>query len=457
MMRSARETLFFSLQRCLGSRAGAAYRFLKQQETWSVDRLKDWQQKQFHSLAREAVKHSAFYRDRVSDSANFDLTDFPIITKASLASRFTDIMSDNLRDEYSRGEAKGYSWLKVTSGGTTGMPTTVIHDADFRDKDRAARIYEMYLGGFPFGTAHFRLWGSMHDIQRTRASIQQRVISALANETLLNAFQMDDDKIEGYIRLLNESRIDHIIAYVDAIYQLAKYANRTGVRMRPLASIMTTGGTLTDSVRDELHRTFGARIHNKYGSRDAGDIACDCESGHLHVLPHIIVEIVDEQGKPLPPGETGRVLVTFLGNVSFPLIRFDITDMAASSSATCACGRPFPILDRLEGRATDFLFSSNGGFVSPVYIRHVVGVVHGKDKLRRFQLVQETATDYTLKLQPEPGVTIDEMENVRAPLTTDLQAVLGAGARINIQISETIPETGGGKFQYIINRHRQQS
>jgi len=452
-MRSAREFLFFSLQRCLGSKAGAAYRFLKQQETWPATQFRDWQQKQFQILAHEAVRNCTFYRDRVGVSANFKLTDFPIITKSSLSSSFTDIMTDKLRDEYSRGPAKGYSWLKVTSGGTTGIPTTVIHDADFRDKDRAARIYELYLGGFPFGTPHFRLWGSMHDIQRTRASRQQRVISALANETLLNAFQMDDDKIEEYIRLMNESGINHIVAYVDAIYQIAKYANRTGVRMRPLDSIMTTGGTLTDVVREELKRTFKARIHNKYGSRDAGDIACDCERGHLHVLPHIMIEIVDEKGYPLPPGETGRVLVTFLGNYSFPLIRFDITDMAASSFETCACGRPFPLLDRLEGRATDFLFSSSGGFVSPVYIRHVVGVVHGQDKLRRFQLVQETATDYTLSLQPEPGVTIEEMNRIRTPLTADLKSVLGAGANINIQISETIAETDGGKFRYIINRH----
>jgi len=451
-MRIAREKIFFGLQRILGSNAGAAYRRLHQQETWSPERFQDWQQQQFNSLARHAIEHCAFYRERFDASSNVSLTNFPIISKAEMTSQFTNLMTDDLREEYKRGPARGYSWLKVTSGGTTGLPTTVIHDADFRDKDRAARLYALHLGGFPFGTPHFRLWGSMNDIQRTTASLQQRVISALANETLLNAFQMDDHRLDEYIRMINESHIDHILAYVDAIHHIAQYAKRKGIRMRPLKSIMTTGGTLTDDVRAELHACFGARIHNKYGSRDAGEIGCDCEHGNMHVLPHMILETVDENGRSLPAGETGRVLVTFLGNMSFPLIRYDITDMAARSDEQCACGRPFPVLKRLEGRSTDFLFSTQGGFVSPVYIRHLIGVVYGPQIIRRFQLVQESAAAYTLTLQPESGVAPRELENLRTPILHDLRSVLGNDATIEFLVSDMIPETSSGKFRYIINR-----
>ena len=452
-MRALREKTFFALQRALGSHAQAAYRQLLDQETWPRDRFAAWQDAEFQHLAAAAVQDVPFYRERVAPGTHHDLAAFPIITKSELAGNFTALMSDAMRTDYERGPARGYTWVKVTSGGTTGLPTTVIHDADFRDKDRAARLYELHLAGFPFGTPHVRLWGSMHDIQRTRASLQQRVIATLANETLLNAFMMEDAHLRAYLDLLHRSRVQHLLTYADAGYQLARFAWRHGIAVRPLTSIMATGGTLTDAMRTTMAEVFRCRVHNKYGSRDAGELACDCDHGSLHVLPHLIIEIVDEQGRPCPPGVTGRVLVTFLGNPSFPLIRFDITDRAAASAAPCACGRPFPVLERLEGRAVDFLVSTRGGFVSPTYIRHLVGVVHGSEKVRRFQLVQEGPASFTLALQPETGVAADTVATLSDPIRRDLLPVLGDDAHITVSVVDRIAETGTGKFQYVINRH----
>jgi phenylacetate-CoA ligase len=453
-MRILREQLFFGLQRAIGSRAGHEYDLLKTMATWSRDQLLHWQQTQCKELLNHAVRHVPFYRNNPRLQTTRELTNVPIITKSSLSGHYQDLMSDTMRRAYASGKPQGYAWLEVTSGGTTGLPTTVIHDADFRDKDRAARAYEQLLCGFPFGTPHIRLWGSMHDIQKTRASRQARIMSALSGEVLLNAFQMEDDHIRSYLTIINNSRIDFMIAYVDAIQQIARFARRHHISVRPLTAIMTTGGTLTEDARTEIREVFHARVHNKYGSRDAGEIACECAHGGLHVLPHILAEVVDEHGNPAPTGATGRLIITFLGNASFPLIRYDITDMASLSDTSCPCGSPFPMLDRLEGRATDFLFSSAGGFVSPVYIRHVVGVVHGKGKIKRFQLVQSSAVDYSLALLPETGVNAQDLEPLKQPLLTDLKAVLGETARIDMQVVDSIPETSGGKFRYIINRYR---
>lgn len=452
-MRILREQLFFGLQRAIGSRAGHEYHRLKTMAFWSHDQLLQWQRTQRDELLGHAVRHVPFYRNNPQLQASRKLANFPVITKDSLAGHYHDLMSDTMRQAYASGKPRGYAWLEVTSGGTTGLPTTVIHDADFRDKDRAARAYEQLLCGFPFGTPHIRLWGSMHDIQKTRASRQARMMSALSGEVLLNAFHMEDDHIRSYLTIINRGRVDFMIAYVDAIQQIARFARRNHVSVRPLTAIMTTGGTLTEDARAEISEVFHARVHNKYGSRDAGEIACECEHGGLHVLPHILAEVVDEKGNAAPAGTTGRLIITFLGNASFPLIRYDITDMASLSDRSCPCGRPFPLLDRLEGRATDFLFSCKGGFVSPVYIRHVVGVVHGKGKIKRFQLVQSSATDFTLALQPETGVNAQDVEPLKPPLLADLRAVLGEAARIDVHVVDSIPETSGGKFRYIINRY----
>ena len=453
-MQKIREITFFALQRMIGSRAGVAYRQLLAMEQWSASRLHEWQDQQLSSLLLHAASQVPFYRNDSDLGTPPQRSRFPIITKTELSGRYRDLMSDDMQRRYASGPARGYDWLEVTSGGTTGVPTTVIHDADFRDKDRASRAYEQYLCGFPFGTPHIRLWGSMHDIQNTKASGKARVMSALSGEILLNAFQMEDERLRDYLRIINESGVDYMLAYVDGVHQLARFVERHGLTVRPMKAIMTTGGTLTEDVRADLVRIFGARVHNKYGSRDAGELGCECEHGGLHILPHILVEVVDEHDRVLPPGEIGRVLITFIGNRSFPLIRFDITDRAALADGPCPCGRPFPRLQRLEGRATDFLFSTTGGFVSPVYIRHIVGVVHGHGKIRRFQFVQDDADRYTLAIEPERGVGAADLEPLRAPLLKDLKAVLGERASIDWSVADRIPETSSGKFRYIINRYR---
>lgn len=452
-MSALRRQIFFALQRAIGSRAGAAYRQMLEMERWSADRLRAWRNAQIRSLLDSSARGIPFYRERFSRAPE-RLDELPIIRKAELSAHFLALMRDDLRAEYEGCRPrKRYGWLAVTSGGTTGLPTTVIHDADFRDLDRAARAYAQDLCGFPIGTPHFRLWGSMEDLRRSRRSLQQRAMAALNRETLLNAFRMEDDRIRAYLDMINRSRIRHMIAYVDGADQLARFAEREGIAMRPLVSIMATGGTLTDDTRERLRRVFGARVHNKYGSRDAGELACECEAGGLHVLSaNAHIEILDEKGAPCPPGVVGRVIVTCLSNAAFPILRFDIEDRAAWVDRPCSCGRPFPLLERLEGRATDFLPSATGGFVSPVFIRHVVGVVHGKQSLRRFQLECLGNAKYVLRLQPESGIPRNAIEAFREPLLRDLRAVLGEAARIEWRIVDDIPESASGKFRYILNR-----
>src|SRR6185503_4307806 len=99
------------------------------------------------------------------------------------------------------------------------------------------------------------------------------------------------------------------------------------------------------------------------GSRECCDIACECEQHNgLHVYsPNVFVEIVDELENACPPGKTGRLLVTLLNNPDFPMIRYQIGDMAeAADSDFCSCGLTWPRIKRLQGRADDMLTTEDG-------------------------------------------------------------------------------------------------
>ena len=59
----------------------------------------------------------------------------------------------------------------------------------------------------------------------------------------------------------------------------------------------------------------------------------------------------------LPPGERGdRILLTLLERRTQPLIRYEISDMVRELPGRCGCGRPFRMIEGVEGRVEDVLF-----------------------------------------------------------------------------------------------------
>lgn len=438
--------LYLALQRALGSHAGARYRDFLRWETLTPEALRQETAARLQATLARAVRDIPFYRERVR-GATPDLADFPVLTKADVRAHFAALTHP------AHTATRHYGAIEVKTGGSTGEPTTVIHDAAFRDAGRASRLYSQRLCGFPFGTPFHRLWGSMADINQMRQSPAARLTSWLGRETLWNAFRLSEADCAAFLADLRRRSARHVMAYVDAIDQVARYADTHGSAPQ-LESIMACAGTVTDDTRDRLARVFGARVHNKYGSRECSDLACACGHGGLHVYtPHAVLEIVDHAGSPCPPGVTGRVLVTLPGNTTFPLIRYEIGDVAAwADDAPCPCGRPFPRLRHIEGRSVEFLRAADGAYVSPVYIRHLIGVVHNPGALRRFQLTQHDATRFTLLVEPDPAAPPGALAGARALIERDLRAVLGTAAHIEWRETERIPESASGKFLYCINR-----
>lgn len=447
---------YFGLQSLIGSRISRFYREFLQFEKLSSDQLRDIQQQRIAKLLKSACNDIAYFREVADGRTIESLDQLPVLTKDLVRSRFKDLTRPDVYANYQSGKKKwGYSWLAVQTGGSTAMPTTVIHGPEYRDRGRAGRLYSQYLSGFPIGTPYIRLWGSMSDINASQASFRGRVAAFLSGEAfVLNAFRMNDDEAEKYIRLINESKAEHLMAYADAACQLARYSLSNGRTIKHLRSVMACAGTVTDEMREVLKAGFGnATIHNKYGSRDCAEMACECDHGGLHVYSHnVVIEVVDDRDQPVRTGETGRILVTTLANHEFPLVRYEIGDMGSWAGEVCGCGRPAPILKNIEGRTVEYLQTVKGGFISPIYIIHLIGVVHNPGYFRRYQLVQYSLDSLELKLQMESGVDRETIKPVLARIQQDLQLAFGLGAKITIQFVDELPPSPSGKYLPTLNR-----
>lgn len=449
-MKSLNCAAYTGLQRLLGSHVGARYREFLRLERGELA-LRTLTEPRLDALLSNARSAVPFYRERVNRTCP-SLSDYPILTKRDLRERFIDIMQPHIAAAYRAAKPRGYSWLEVKTGGSTGVPTNVIHGKAVRDGGRAARMYSQYLCGFPFGTPYWRLWGSMREISQMKESWTVRMVRVLARERLLNAFRMGEQVMTAYLDRINAEPPRHMMAYVDCAVQLARFAQNRSIRLRPLNSIMACAGTLTAAARTSLTEVFGARVHNKYGSRECCDMACECDRGKLHIYANsVLLEVVDVHGRPVPPGNLGRILVTLLDSSEFPIIRYEIGDMGTLASGLCECGRPFPLLEAVEGRSTEFFITSAGGFVSPVYLAHLIGVVHNSGHIRRFQMVQHSLTRYTLRLERNSSALNRPPQALVDRILADLRAVLGVDCVISVNWEDRIPETGSGKFLHTIS------
>jgi phenylacetate-CoA ligase len=92
-------------------------------------------------------------------------------------------------------------------------------------------------------------------------------------------------------------------------------------------------------------------VHDVYGCEEVGYLALQCpRHDHYHVQSEsVLVEILDDEGRPVPPGEMGWVVVTPLVNFAMPLLRYRIGDLA-EVGPPCPCGRGLPVLARVPGR-----------------------------------------------------------------------------------------------------------
>lgn len=157
-------------------------------------------------------------------------------------------------------------------------------------------------------------------------------------------------------------------------------------RPRRLRGIFTSSEQVDPATRVRLEGLFGAPVIDHYGAAE-GLIAWQCEVlRDYHVNERqILLELLDDEGRPVSPGEPGRVVLTTLDNRAMPLLRYAIGDLAVEAApGPCPCGQRGRRLARVLGRVMES-FVLGGRTVSPwaavARMREVPG-------LGAFQLLQ---------------------------------------------------------------------
>jgi phenylacetate-CoA ligase len=198
---------------------------------------------------------------------------------------------------------------------------------------------------------------------------------------------------------------------------------RMQVQIRPRA-IFSVGMMLSPGLREALERRFSCPVLDFYSMNETGPIGVfDAQAGgHVLLQPRLYVEILDEQGRPVPEGTQGEITLTGGFNFCLPLMRYRTGDYAALH--WLADG---PVLVNLQGRKPVCFRCANGLWVNNIDVTHALAPL----PLSQYALHQEADGGFILRIAAN--------DMAHAITATELLSGLFGDARLRI---ETIAAEG---------------
>lgn len=404
------------------------------------DRMLAYQRRLLDRLLRHARAETDFYADRLAPVFRADggidwdrWSEIPVLTRAEAQDGLSALTARSLPP--AAGERS-----EDTSSGSTGRPlrhyTTGIQN----------------LASACASERFFRWHGFDPDLLTVRiraAASPEAVYPAGRPVTGWRAGHRESRAIdlsiatrpEDQAEWLRRVRPAYLASYPSNLRELGRHLHETGEELR-FDAIMTFGEMVTDDARQAIRDYFGKEPLDRYGSSEVGHIAATCpQSLKLHIGAELVLlELLDGEGRPVPPGTAGRVVVTPFYNFAMPMIRYELGDYAILSTEPCGCGRTLPLLERVLGRVRNVFRFVDGSSVWPVLL--------SKDLRKyvpctQFQVVQTSLTEVELRYMPASA----DQQNDLAGLNDYFRTRLHPSVRATAIPVEEIKRSAGGKFE----------
>jgi phenylacetate-CoA ligase len=367
------------------------------------------------------------------------LKHMPILTKGIIRDHFDELKSTDLARR---------NWYLNSGSGSTGEQIQFIQDSEYAARSGAITLLFSKLVGRDIGECEVRLWGSMRDISKGSEGWKARFVNKITNTIFLNVFRMDPDRMRQFILALNTKRPELIIAYADAMYELAKFAEQAGLEVTPQPAIITSAETLHSFMREKIEAVFHCRVFNRYGSREVSTIACErpgCNG--LWVPPWgNYVEVVDTAGNRVPDGAEGEILVTSLNNFAMPFVRYRIEDRGVLLPKTDDDhSEPGQILRTIVGRTVDIFKGKDGVLVHPGYFG---SLLYWRDWIAKYQVIQKSHSHVVFRIVRSGSY---HQQGELNEITKKTKAVMGNDCEVSFEFVDDIVPSPSGKYRHIIS------
>jgi phenylacetate-CoA ligase len=424
-----------------------------QHDHWARADLESYQARALEVCRQYAYAHSPFYQRFHQGLTGRPLQELPVLTKTMMMEHFDEIVTDpaiHLHEvkRFLAGMREPAPFLGkyrvMSTSGSTGEPGVFLFSREEGEVVAASFSRFLILAGLKTST---RMATIASTVPRHMSSSMS---FALYGRSLPRIHLSASEPVEEIVRRLNEWQPDGLAAYPSIMRVLAEEQRRGRLQITP-HFLFCASETLTLETRQHLVETWHVQPFNIYAATECGVLAAECASHQgLHLFDDLaMLEIVDEHNQPVPPGSYGaRALLTTLFRRVQPLIRYELSDrVCRATQELCACGRPFSLLEGIQGRSSDSLSFSTPSGERVLVNSHVFSHILDNLSVRGWQIVQQREGLHI--------VLAGEQElQEEALLETLRQALAAQGVSlppIRIERMAAIPRNESGKVMPIVS------
>jgi phenylacetate-CoA ligase len=381
--------------------------------------------KQYHTGSREdftsdrnallgrivayADRYCPYYRKLFADSG-LDVSGvidqfwkIPFLDKSTVRNNGDRIASSNLRDMiYGSGN----------TGGSTGEPLKFLTSISF-DPEHQAFLYDMM--GYDNGDRILAMDGTAIEDDLAAKGIywKKKSKSDLPFGSMaLSSLYLDKNTVSRYADFLVEFEPSIIRGYPAFVNEIATYLLDKGIRLRrPMKGVVLTSESSSATQIRNVGRAFGTSVHLQYGHSEAALFGYTVDDSYEYYCSPFYgyVEVVDDSGSHVKPGEMGEVICTGFYNYAMPFIRYRTGDLAVFSGDIDGIVR----LKCVSGRTQDYVYD---GAMNRTLLTALVFGLHYRafSNIVKWQIVQDKPGEVTIHIVRDRHYNPDDEEEIRS-------------------------------------------
>jgi len=409
-------------------------------ESWAPGQWKAWHEERLAHVLHRAATRVPYYQEqwavrrRRGDRASCEyLENWPILEKNSVRDNPRAFVADdcNLR----------LMFHEHTSG-TTGKPLSL-----WWSMETVRKLYALSEARIRYwnGVSRHNRWAMVGGQLVTPVTQRQPpfwVWNKGLNQLYMSSYHLASDLIGSYLEAMSRYRITYLYGYTSSLYALAQAVLESGRQDIGMNVAIANAEPVYDYQRASITEAFKCPVRETYGMAEIAAMASECTAGRLHLWPEVgWVEVIQDK-QSLPYGASGDLVCTGLMNADMPLIRYRTGDRGtlAGGLETCQCGRTLPVIESVDGRVDDLLYTMDGrriGRLDPLF--------KGDLPIQEAQIIQEALDCVRVRYVP----TRDFRPHHESVITERLQERMGR-VKVVMEPMAEVPREANGKFRAVI-------
>lgn len=324
----------------------------------------------------------------------------------------------------------------MQTSGSTGKPLKVINTPVEYARDVANVLRSwIYCGANPF------FLKTLTDNDESSENVGYKTFVQRLGILRREMIDEDEDEVK-IIDFINKYKPDILRLYKSEMVRIALYAEKKKIKMHKPRFYVVLGENVDMLAEKVLIRNYGSGLINIYGCVEAGVIAAKKPGEAFYELfdDAVAINIYNHQGQL---SNSGRVMLTTLYKNRYPLINYDLNDIAEIERTNRGT-----IIKELYGRLDDNIVYSDGNSTGWIRLWHIVCK---QEELLQIHMIQDTLDHVTIQCvkSTESKKTNIEIEDT---LRRDLNKEIKGRLKIEFEWKDSIPLDANGKLKLIEKR-----